>query len=162
MSASPAPASVLNALAEGPRPLLDLLTGMFTAIEGVASMTMLARVEPRQIMRRIASSDIAHFPLGGFDPIDDSPWCRRILIEQRPILGNTPQEMTAFIPETADLVAIGLEAITCVPMVIGGVTRGSVNLMGPAHTFSPKTLAAVEALMPLAALVFVFADVGEI
>ena len=162
MSASPTPASVLSALAKGPRPLLDLLTGMFTAIEGVTSMTMLARVEQRQIMRRIASSDIAHFPLGGFDPIDDSPWCRRILVEQRPILGNTPDEMTAYIPEAADLVAIGLEAITCVPMVIGGVTCGSVNLMGPAHTFSPKTLAAVEALMPLAALVFVFAEVGEI
>ena len=149
------------ALAAGPGQLLDVLNGLFLALPGVRTVTWLAALPAKKITRRIGTSDPTNFPLGGFDPIDEAAWSRRIYGDKQPIVGNTPAEMAVYIPETDDLVQMGYGATLCAPIVIAGEARGTVNLLGDAHIFTPALLAELNALLPIAALLFTFAGISE-
>lgn len=145
-----------TALAAGPQPLIAVLSDLFTALPGVRTVTYLATAPDHSVTHRIGTSDPKNFPIGGFDPIDDSAWNRRIFGEQLPIVGDTPEQMAAFIPETDQLVTMGYGATLCAPVVIGGAVRGTVNLLGYAGIFTPALLTEFYALLPLAALIFAF------
>jgi len=153
-------ATLRAALAAGPQPYIAELAKLFTALPGVTTMTILATAPDRSIVHRIGTSDAAGFPLGGFDPIDDGPWSRRIFVERLPVIGNTSAEMARYIPETAELEAAGFGSTICVPVIVAGEVRGTVNLLGAAGVFTPDVLAAVDALLPLAALVFAFEGIS--
>jgi len=148
------------ALAAGPGPLLDVLNGLFLKLPGVRTVTWLAALPAKKITRRIGTSDPQNFPLGGFDPIDEAAWSRRIYGEKLPIVGNTPAEMAPYIPETDELVQMGYGATLCAPIVINGEARGTVNLLGDANIFTPALLAELNALLPIAALIFTFEGIG--
>jgi len=66
--------------------------------------------------------------------------------------------MAEFLPETPELVAAGYGATLCMPIVIGGVSRGTVNLLGDAGIFTRELLARLDALLPLVALLFTFGE----
>jgi hypothetical protein len=123
------------ALATGPGALLDVLNGLLLDLPGVRTVTWLAALPEQKITRRI-------------------------YVDKLPIVGNSPAEMAVYIPETADLEAMGYGATLCMPIVIGGTTRGTVNLLGEAGIFTPDVLGAVNALLPLAALIFTYPGIG--
>ena len=154
-------AQLATALAAGPQPTFAVLSTLFTALPGVRTVTYLATAPDRSVTHRIGTSDPKGFPIGGFDPIDDSAWNRRIFDEQRPIIGDTPELMAQFIPETDQLVAMGYGATLCAPIVIAGDVRGTVNLLGDAGIFTPALLAQFDALLPIAALIFTFPGISE-
>jgi GAF domain-containing protein len=149
------------ALAAGPAQLIDLLSGWFKQLPGARTMTYLATAPDMSVTHRIGTSDPTNFPIGGFDPIDDSAWNRRIFGEKRPVIGNSVEEMAAFIPETPALVAMGYGATMCAPVVIAGEVRGVVCALGDAGIFTPEFLARFNALLPLAALIFTFEGISE-
>ena len=149
------------ALASGPTALFAELSALFTAIPGVRTATFIATAPDRSVTHRIGTSNPAHFPIGNVDPVDDSPWNRRILIEKQPVIGDSVAGMAAFIPETDGLVAMGYGACSCFPIVIAGETRGVVALLGNAGIFTPAVLAEINTLLPIAALVFAFPGISE-
>jgi len=148
------------ALAEGPDALIAELNRLLLALPGVRTVTWLAAVPEQKITRRIGTSDPKHFPLGASDPIDDAAWSRRIYQDKLPIIGNSPAEMAVYIPETADLEELGYYSTLCMPIVVAGATRGTVNLLGDAGIFTPDLISALNSLLPLAALIFVFDGIG--
>ena len=151
---------LIVALAEGPDALIGELNRLILALPGVRTVTWLAAVPAEKITRRIGTSDPKHFPVGGFDPIDDGAWSRRIYIDKLPIIGNSPAEMAVYIPETAELEKLGYYSTLCMPIVIAGETRGTVNLLGDAGIFTPDLISALTSLLPIAALIFVFNGIG--
>ncbi len=56
--------------------------------------------------------------------------------------------------------AAGYGSTLCMPIVIGGVARGTVNLLGDAGIFTPALLAEFNALLPIVALLFTFKEIG--
>jgi len=158
----PAIAQKLSAaLVAGPSALLAVLSELFTAVPGVRTATFIATAPDKTVTHRIGTSDPQNFPVGNVDPVDDSPWNRRILGEKKPVIGDSVAGMAAFIPETDGLVAMGYGACSCFPIVIGGETRGVVALLGDAGIFTPATLAEIHALLPIAALIFTFPGISE-
>ena len=149
------------ALAGGRVPLMALLAAEFTAIDGIRTATFIATAPDRTVTHRIGTSNPAHFPIGNVDPVDDSPWNQRILIDQRAVIGDDVMGMAAFIPETDGLIAMGYGACSCFPIVIDGETRGVVALLGDAGIFTPGALAAIDALLPIAALLFTLEGISE-
>lgn len=149
------------ALADGPAALFALLSELFTAVPGIRTATFIAVAPDRSVTHRIGTSNPKHFPIGNVDPVDDSPWNRRILDEKRPVIGDSVRDMAAFIPETDGLVEMGYGACSCFPIVIGGETRGVVALLGNTGCFSLATLAEIDTLLPIAALIFTFHGISE-
>ena len=88
-------------------------------------------------------------------------WFQGICVEQRALIGDTPEQMAEFLPETPELVAAGYGSTLCMPIVIGGVSRGTVNLLGDAGIFTPSLLARLDALLPLVALLFTFGEARD-
>jgi hypothetical protein len=148
-------------LALGPAELIAVLSELFTSIPGVRTATFIATAPDKSVTHRIGTSNPVDFPIGNVDPIDDSPWNQRILVEKRPVVGDSVAGMAAFIPETDGLVAMGYGACSCFPIVIAGETRGVVALLGDAGIFTPAALAAVDTLLPIAALIFTFQGISE-
>ncbi len=154
-------AELRSALASGPTALFAVLSRLFTSVPGVRTATFIATAPDRTFTHRIGTSNPAHFPVGNVDPVDDGAWNRRILGEMQPVIGNDVAGMAAFIPETGGLVAMGYGACSCFPIVIAGETRGVVALLGDAGIFTPAALAAIDALLPIAALTFTFHGISE-
>ncbi len=155
-------ADLKAALASGPAAMFAVLSTLFTAVPGVRTATFIAVAPDRTVSHRIGTSNPAHFPIGNVDPVDDGPWNRRILGEKLPVIGNDVPGIAAFIPETDGLVAMGYTACSCFPIVIAGETRGVVALLGDAGVFTPSALAQIDALLPIAALIFTFDGISDL
>lgn len=153
--------AVSAALAAGPQQLISLINDKFLALKGVRNVTWLAVAPDNSVTHRIGTSDAVGFPIGGFDPIDNGPWCQRIFGEKRAVIGNDPAGMAEFIPETDDLVAAGYGATMCTPIVIGGKVAGTVNMLGDEGFLTDELIAGVAALLPVAALIFAFPGIYE-
>lgn len=153
--------SVAQGLATGPQELIAALNAALTTLPGVVTVTWLATAPDRSVTHRIGTSEPQGFPIGGFDPIDDSEWNRRIFGEQQPVIGDTPEQMRAFIPETDALVAMGYGSTLCAPIIIGGEVRGVLCLLGKAGILTPALLSEVQTLLPVAALVFAFPEISD-
>jgi hypothetical protein len=159
--ATAAATSLGAALASGPSALFDALSALFTAVPGVRTATFIAVAPDRSVTHRIGTSNPVDFPVGNVDPVDDSPWNRRILGDRQAVIGNDFAGMAAYIPETGGLAAMGYGACSCFPIVIAGETRGVVALLGDAGIFTPATLARIDTLLPIAALIFAFQGISE-
>jgi len=152
---------VSAALATGPEALMAELSAFCTALPGITAATYLAVAPDNSVLHRIGTSDPENLPVGGFDPVDDGAWCRRILGEKRAIIGDTPDAMRPFIPETDDLVAMGYGATMCVPLVIAGEVKGTINLLGDTGALTDEVLAHVDSILPIAALIFTFRGISD-
>jgi hypothetical protein len=149
------------ALADGPAALFAVLSRLFTGIPGIRTATFIAVAPDRRVTHRIGTSNPEHFPVGNVDPVGDDPWNNTILGRMQPVIGDSVAGMAAFLPETDGLVAMGYGACSCFPIVIGGETRGVVALLGDAGCFTAATLAEIDALLPIAALIFTFKGISE-
>lgn len=159
---SPASATRLSAaLASGPQAMFAVLSEWFTAVPGIRTATYIATAPDRSVTHRIGTSNAADFPVGNVDPVDDSAWNRRIFGDRLPVIGDDVPGMAAFIPEVDQLVAMGYGACSCFPIVIAGEVRGVVALLGDAGIFTPATLAEINTLLPIAALIFTFGGISE-
>jgi hypothetical protein len=158
----PATADRLSvALATSPAAMFAALSELFTAIPGIRTATFIAVAPDRTVTHRIGTSNPVDFPIGNVDPVNDDPWNRTILNDMRPVIGDSVAGMAKFLPETDGLVAMGYGACACFPIVIGGQTRGVVALLGDAGIFTAATLAHINSLLPIAALIFTFPGISE-
>lgn len=148
-------------LAKGPQALIAVVNEAVKALPGVRTVTWLAVAPDHSVTHRIGTSEPEGFPIGGYDPIDDSAWNRRILGEKLAVVGDTPEQMRRFIPETDQLVAMGYGATLCAPIIIGGEVRGVLCALGDAGILTPDLLAEIDTLLPIAALVFTFEGISE-
>ena len=151
-----------TALAVGPTQLFAVLSELFTSLPGVRTATFIAVAPDKTVTHRIGTSNPVDFPVGNVDPVNDSLWNRSMLRDQQPLIGDDTPGMIAFLgDEASGLSAMGYGACSCFPIVIAGETRGVVALLGDAGTFTPATLATIDTLLPIAALIFTFEGIGE-
>lgn len=149
---------LIDALAEGPSALITLLNQTILSLNGFTAVTLLACDPAEHFTRRIGTSDPGIFPEGAAERIVDSAWHRRIFNEKAPVIANTPDEMTQFYPEAADLEAFGFGAIISAPIVLNGQVRGILNILGERDVLTSERLRETENLIPITALVFALAD----
>lgn len=150
-----------SALATGPQILITLVNQVMKTLPGVRTVTWLAVAPDNSVTHRIGTSDPDGFPIGGFDPIDDSAWNHRIFKDKQAIVGDTPDLMRGFIPETDQLVAMGYGSTLCAPIIIGREVRGVLCALGDAGILTPELLAQIDTLLPIAALVFTFKGISD-
>ncbi|MEO8683846.1 MAG: hypothetical protein ABI414_03285 [Devosia sp.] len=154
-------ARLSQALAAGPQPTFAVLSELFTAIAGIRTATFIATAPDHSVTHRIGTSNPVDFPVGNVDPVDDGAWSNSILREMKPVIGDSVEGMAAFLAETDGLVGMGYGACACFPIVIGGEARGVVALLGDAGIFTSAALAEINALLPIAALIFTFKGISE-
>jgi len=158
---STASREIVSALGAGPAELMAFVVRAIGALPGVRTVTFLATAPDKSETHRIGTSDRLNFPIGGFDPWADDAWHRRIFDEKRAVVADSPAQLAEVIPEADQLVAMGYGATLCVPIIIAGEVRGAVCALGDAGILTPSTVAAVDTLLPIAALIFTFQGISE-
>ena len=150
-------AKVSLAMARGKADLLDAVIHLFANLPEVLDATLLAVSADQTAARRIGSSNEKMFPRDAGEPLDPAdPWCHKILVEKQPVLANDKAALALYITEASAIEAAGFGASGSFPIVIGGRVAGTINMLAPEGHFTAARVATIEALLPFAALIFLF------
>jgi len=145
-----------HALAQGegqPRAAYAAMHKLTDAVLGAKLFTILLIDQDAGVMRRLYSSDHVIYPEGGVDPIGDTIWERTIIGEKKPLVNWDYEELKTLLPEHATLRALGLGAMLNLPIVVGGKTIGTLNILHEDGRYTPERLIEAEAIKPAAATV---------
>jgi transcriptional regulator with GAF, ATPase, and Fis domain len=96
--------------------------------------TILSYDPERQLMVRVHSNQLEFNPIGGAKRVTESPWSRQVLKESRMLVGSNREDIKAVFSEYEKLWGIGCESVLNIPVRVGGVTIGTLNLLdGAGH-----------------------------
>jgi transcriptional regulator with GAF, ATPase, and Fis domain len=101
-------------------------------------------------VRRVHSSNPEAYPVSGRKKMGPTPWGDLVLRQQKPYLARNEQGIRWAFPDHALIASLGLEAAINVPVVHGGRTIGTMNLLDRADAYA---LEQVETVTPFAAFV---------
>jgi GAF domain-containing protein len=135
-----------------PRAAFSALHALADTVLGANLFTVLLLDYEHGVMRRLYSSNPVIYPEGGADPIGDTIWERTIIGEQKPLIMEDYAALRQLLPEHETLRALGLGAMLNLPIVVGGTTIGTLNMLHDDGRYTPERVAAAEALKPAAAV----------
>ena len=141
-----------------PQTAFATLGNLADTLVGARMFTVLAFDFPRQVARRLYSTDEAIYPTGVEDPLMDTIWERTLVGERRPLVLNDPTALATLLPNTAELVALGCEAMLNLPVVVAGQTIGALNMLHESGRYTPERIEAAHALLPGAAAMLLWAQ----
>jgi hypothetical protein len=135
------------AKAEQPQAVFDALSGLYQNLVGFRMITIICYDRPRGMGRRVYSSSPDTHPIGGDKAIPQTEWVDQVLSRHEVFVANHPDDFKDHYSDWKLLEEMGLRAGVNYPVVVNGVTIGSVNLTADEGYFTP---ARVEAGLPLA------------
>jgi hypothetical protein len=127
-------AALLQAGKTEPADIWKAFDTELAATYGHKLFTILSYDPVRQLMVRVHSNQLEFNPIGGAKRVTESPWSRQVLKESRMLVGSNREDIKAVFSEYEKLWGIGCESVLNIPVLAGGVTIGTLNLLdGPGH-----------------------------
>lgn len=123
------------------------LQSRVAAIAGARLFTVTRIDRQAGLARRIYTSHPVEYPLSGTKPLQDDGWTDLVITRQTPFVANTTAEFAVFFPDHALINRLGCHSALNLPVVYGGQTIATVNVLDDANCFTPATVAAVEAML---------------
>lgn len=154
-------AALTDALGDpDPQAALSALDALVQARVGARLFTVMAFDAATGISRRLWTNAPDVYPIGGEKPLPENGWTRHVILERRPWVANTPQEVAAMLFDHATIAALGCGAALNLPIVVADQVIGTLNLLNAAGHFTPERLAAAETLRLPGAAVLLRARLG--
>lgn len=126
---------------------LDLAMG---AVIGHKLFTVLVHhPASRESERRYTNQPVA-YPVGGRKPVTASPWTERLFVERRPYIGRTADDIRAVFFDHELILSLGCASVLNVPVVWGGQTLGTINLLHEAGWYDEADVPAGQLFAALA------------
>jgi GAF domain-containing protein len=141
-----------GAMADGARALLDQIAERLKRAPGYDLFTVLAPAPGGERLDRLFSTNHAQYPLGPADEVENNLWFRRLFAERQPIVANTIDEISAWLPDYEVFIEQNYQSLLNLPVVYAGRTIGLVNMMGAEHHFDAASLERIHGELPFAAL----------
>ena len=151
-------AAALAAPANQPDASFAALAALADDLAGARLFTVLAFDFPRGVARRLYSTHQLIYPVGVDDPISDTIWERTLIGERRPLVFNDREALATLLPNTEELAALGFGAMLNLPVVVGGQTIGTLNMLHQTGRYTPERVAAAQALSPAAAAMLLWTE----
>lgn len=140
------------AMGRGPESIYALLAGRLRQKPGFDLLTVLAPNQVGDRLVRLFSTNMAQYPLGDADPVQDDRWFRHLFVRKEAVIANDAEAIRDWLPDYSEFAAMGYGSLANLPVVVAGEALGLMNLMaGPGH-FSAANVAAISAELPLAAI----------
>ncbi|EEW26629.1 GAF domain-containing protein [Rhodobacter ferrooxidans] len=114
---------------------------------GVQLFTVTVQDAAAGVVRRAYSSHPEDYPVSGTKPLQTDRWSAQVLGEGRMFVANTTAEFADVFPDHALINALGCQSAVNVPVTLGGVVLGTVNLLDVEGHFTPDRLAVLQRLM---------------
>lgn len=88
------------------------------------------------LVRRSFSSDEGHYPSGGVKALMESDWARQVVFGQQPFVSDSRASFRAAFGDYELLESLGLHYALNVPVVVGGRTTRTLNLLRKEGAYS--------------------------
>lgn len=92
-------------------------------------------------VQRAYSANPDTYPPGGVKEKGDTPWTCQVLIQGRPFIGRSADDIRENFNDFELLHSLGCDAILNVPAVVRGRVAGTVNMSGAAGHFNESHIA---------------------
>ena len=143
-----------SALAEAggqPHRAFEALHELANQVVGTRLFTILALDHEAGFMRRLYSDNTELYPVPGADAIGDTIWEQTIIGKREPLVLNTAKALGDVLPEYPKLAALGCHSMLNLPVVVAGVSIGTLNMLHAEGHFTPECVAKAYALTAAAA-----------
>jgi hypothetical protein len=118
---------------------------------GVRLFTVLGWEDARGALHRLHTSHPAEYPAGGEKLFSrQSPWVRRVVIDQQHYLGRDAEAVAEVFGDHELIASLGCGAVINIPVVDGDRTLGVVNLLNAEGAYDEASVVAAAALAALA------------
>ncbi|AEV34560.1 hypothetical protein PSE_0048 [Pseudovibrio sp. FO-BEG1] len=127
---------------------------LFSKFPGYKLFTLTVTHPDGSHVVRLYSSAENSYGTSGTKPIEkEGGWYERVLVQQKPFLGYTIDDVKDYFPDHEKIAAMGLGATLNLPVVVLGEVIGTVNLLDADHAYTEadaeKSFALSQALAPL-------------
>lgn len=120
---------------------------IFTAVADVAKscidyklLTIMAFDAENMRVKRLYSSNPDAYPLGGGKGKRDTPWGRQVLIEGRPFISASEEDIRKNFDDHNFIFELGLKSVMNIPIRIYGRTIGTLNFLNDASGYNARDL----------------------
>ncbi|MCK2220189.1 GAF domain-containing protein [Actinomadura sp. ATCC 31491] len=118
---------------------------------GVRLFTVLAWVPERRTLRRVHTSHPEQYPVGGEKSVEVAQgWLATCIEGRRPYLGADRAAVREIFADHELIESLGCGAVVNVPVLDGDEVVGVLNLLDAEGAYDERSVAAAEALAPLA------------
>lgn len=100
-------------------------------------------------VKRLYTNMPTEYPVGGYKPVTETPWHRRVIGECRAWVGYDAKDIEWAFFDHELIKSLGCESAINVPVVYAGRVLGTMNLLDAANHYKESDPAAIE---PYAAL----------
>jgi len=107
----------------------------------------------RESERRYTNQPEA-YPVGGRKPVQPTSWTRRLFEEHRPYIGYTEADIREVFFDHALIASLGCASVLNVPVVDGGRTLGTINLLHEARWYGEEDVPLGQVFAALAVPAF--------
>ena len=104
--------------------------------------------------RRVYTNQPQVYPLSGMKDIDPGPWTETVLQGGRTFVANTIEGVAEVFPDHELIAGLGCGSAVNLPVKLGGLILGTVNLLHAPHHFTPERVDRVMGLRPAAIIAF--------
>ncbi|MCA0399900.1 MAG: GAF domain-containing protein [Proteobacteria bacterium] len=80
-------------------------------------------------VERLYSTNEAAYAVGGRKPVQKDAFREKVFGTHQAFLGRSPADFKPYFPDHDFIVSLGLGSVINVPVVVGGIALGSVNIL---------------------------------
>lgn len=104
------------------------------------------------LARRAYTSDAVHYPVSGTKPINPDAYFQQTQIARKTYVNNDIATDTEHFTDHELIERLGCGAAFNMPVVLGDVVRGTVNILDARGSYPPETVARMEAGLRIPAM----------
>ena len=115
-------------------------------VVGVKLFTVMTHDGRNGVGQRIYSNMPDAYPVSGTKPANETDWSRQVIRDQKTFVANDIDGIAAVFSDHELIQSLGCESVINVPIVVAGQVKGTINCLHEAGFYTPKRVAAAEAL----------------
>jgi hypothetical protein len=115
-------------------------------IVGARLFTVLTVDMNENVARRLYTNMPDAYPVSGTKPIVVDPWFELVVQDRKLFVANTLSEIAVHFPDHELIGSLGCSSCVNMPVAVGGVVLGTVNMLDEEQHFTPERVALVEHL----------------
>lgn len=144
-------AAELAKAGDQPQASFKAMHELANAIVGTKLFTILALDHAGGVMQRLYSDNHELYPVPGADAIGDTVWEQTIIGKREALVLNSAAALAAVLPEYPKLEALGCKSMLNLPIVVDGISIGTLNMLNAEGHFTEGRVAEAYALTAAAA-----------
>jgi hypothetical protein len=142
-------AAIANA--QGAEAAFSALQALVQATVGAKLFTFMTVDMEAEVARRAYTSDAANYPTSGTKPIRYDSWFDLVHKERKYFVANTIADIAKVFPDYELINSLGCQSVVNMPVEIGGVLVGTVNMLDVEGYYTPERVQMIRDLIAVPA-----------